>query len=139
MLAGDERLGDVFARAVMDHVRFSRWKSVRFWGALAAAICKVESDWNPRAVSPAGAVGLMQIHFPYWGPRLGLKSPEELMDPYLNLRLGMFILEEALRRRRNIRLALCDYLGAQRYSYAARVLEEAFRANLIFDGEKDLV
>jgi len=119
------RLRRPFCRAVRDHARISRWDE-DFWATLAAAVCETESSWKERAVSRSGAVGLMQIHYPYWGPRLGI-SPEELFDPYFNLRLGMLILEEALRRHRgNTCQALLDYLGARRYSYAAVVLERAF-------------
>jgi hypothetical protein len=35
---------------------------------LVASIMIVESGANPYAVSPAGAIGIMQIHLPTWGP-----------------------------------------------------------------------
>ena len=64
--------------------------------ALVFAICETESHFDPRAVSPVGAVGLMQI-MPSTGEwiasRLGIDYESDMLfDPLLNLRFGTFYL-----------------------------------------------
>ena len=62
--------------------------------ALIKAIIKVESDFDPRAVSRAGAKGLMQI-MPENYAALGLKDP---FDPYENIRAGTRYFRQLLDR-----------------------------------------
>lgn len=40
-------------------------------------------------------LGLFQVHYPTWGPRLGL-TPAQLLQPAVNLRAGCTILRDAL-------------------------------------------
>lgn len=54
--------------------------------ALVAAVVRVESAFNPRAVSRKGARGLMQL-MPATGKRFGLRT-HELFDPARNLDAG---------------------------------------------------
>ncbi|MBP1642123.1 MAG: soluble lytic murein transglycosylase-like protein [Acidobacteria bacterium] len=54
--------------------------------ALIAAVARVESAFDPRAVSSKGARGLMQL-MPATGRRFGLR-PHELFDPVKNLDAG---------------------------------------------------
>lgn len=62
-----------------------------------AAVIKEESDGDPRAVSYAGAVGLMGV-MPT-GPGLEWRPPsEELVNPATNLRWGVAILAEVIRQ-----------------------------------------
>ncbi len=67
---------------------------------LLYAVIRVESRFDPRAISPAGARGLMQI-MPRTGSwaasRLGMTLPDpalpdRLMDPETNIRIGAFYL-----------------------------------------------
>ena len=52
-----------------------------------AALMRQESRFNARAVSGAGAIGLMQV-MPATGRQLGKVTREQLMDPATNIRLG---------------------------------------------------
>ena len=64
---------------------------------LVAAVIRVESRFRADAVSPRGALGLMQV-MPETGrwiaAQLGLASftPEMLLDPFFNLRMGTWYL-----------------------------------------------
>lgn len=57
---------------------------------LVLAVIEVESDFDPWAVSRAGAQGLMQI-MPFWLKEIG-DDEDSLQDPRTNLRLGCTIL-----------------------------------------------
>ena len=61
---------------------------------LVLAVIQVESAFKPKAVSSAGAVGLMQI-MPFWIRELGLPA-DDLKDPHRNLRYGCTILAHYL-------------------------------------------
>jgi soluble lytic murein transglycosylase-like protein len=63
---------------------------------LFKALIKVESGWNPRALSHAGAMGLAQI-MPFNHRRCGLRSPRQLWDVVHNTRCGAQILAEELQ------------------------------------------
>ncbi len=55
---------------------------------LLKAIIQVESAFNTEAVSPKGALGLMQI-MPATGMRFGVSDPQrELLGPDVNIRVG---------------------------------------------------
>lgn len=63
--------------------------------ALLRAIARVESNFNPHAVSPVGAIGLMQIN-PTWLPALAKFGIHErdLYDPCTSAEVGAWILSE---------------------------------------------
>ena len=88
--------------------------------ALVAGLIRQESSWNPRAVSPAAARGLMQLlpsvgasiaatrRYPLWNPAL-------LFDPDVSLELGTAHLSASLRRGTAPVRALAAYnAGASR-------------------------
>jgi soluble lytic murein transglycosylase-like protein len=54
-------------------------------GLLLAAIVEVESDFSARAVSPQGAMGLMQV-IPDVAQDYGVEG--DLLDPYVNVEVG---------------------------------------------------
>ena len=62
--------------------------------ALLLAVMHVESHFNPDAVSPAGAVGLMQI-MPPTGARYGVRH--NLADPIKNIDVGARYLKDLLQ------------------------------------------
>jgi len=65
---------------------------------LVKAIIKQESDFDPSAVSKAGAIGLMQI-MPQNAERLGV-SAEELFNPRKNILAGVRLVAVLLRHYR---------------------------------------
>jgi len=73
---------------------------------LVEAVVRVESGGNPRAVSPKGALGLMQL-MPARAAQLGVRDP---FDPELNLDGGVRHLRDLLQRfGGDVRLALAAY------------------------------
>ena len=73
--------------------------------SLLAALVRVESAFNPRAVSHAGAQGLGQL-MPATARSLGVSDP---FDPLQNLDGAARYLSAQLRRFGNVRLALAAY------------------------------
>jgi soluble lytic murein transglycosylase-like protein len=72
---------------------------------LLTAILQVESDFNPFAVSPKGAMGVMQI-MPETGRELGLT---DFFDPEANIDAGTRYLASLLRMFSRTDLALAAY------------------------------
>jgi len=56
---------------------------------LVLAIIAVESQFDPKAVSPVGAVGLMQV-MPHWKKVLGING--DLADPEISIKYGLQVL-----------------------------------------------
>ena len=62
---------------------------------LVMAVIQRESAWKPRALSPVGAVGLMQV-MPYNAARVGL-TPKDLWIPRKNILAGTRLLAALLK------------------------------------------
>lgn len=94
------------------------------------AMIAIESRFNPFAESAMGAQGLMQVI-----PRFHLdKIPEgeddkALLDPVVNVKVGVHVLEEAIKRKGGLVKALQYYGGSAESGseYATRVLAEKAR------------
>ncbi|MFN7975744.1 MAG: lytic transglycosylase domain-containing protein [Acidobacteriota bacterium] len=84
--------------------------------ALIVALIAVESRFDPDAVSPRGAVGLMQL-MPGTGRALAqelgieLETPAALADPRVNVELGTYYLATLIRDRKTLPEALAAYNG----------------------------
>ncbi|SDX85165.1 soluble lytic murein transglycosylase [Aidingimonas halophila] len=77
---------------------------------LLMGIARRESSFNPKAVSPAGAQGLMQLMTgtaTHVSQRLGIDdpTPRQVLNPETNIRLGSAYISEMLKRYRGNRLA----------------------------------
>lgn len=79
---------------------------------IVAAIIEVESGWNPKAISNAGAIGLMQI-MPNLVEADGTARPtaEELVDPETNIYWGCRILGNLFSKFNSLDKALAGYYG----------------------------
>ena len=80
---------------------------------LVLAVMSVESSFNPKAQSHAGAQGLMQVltrvHVEKFLPFGGIPAA---FDPVANIRVGSAILKEYLQREGTVEGALKSYVGA---------------------------
>jgi soluble lytic murein transglycosylase-like protein len=78
---------------------------------LVVAVIEVESGFNPKAKSPKGAMGLMQL-MPETARRFGVKNP---WDPLQNLRGGMAYLRWLLDRfDGDLALVLASYNAGEK-------------------------
>lgn len=73
---------------------------------LVLAIITEESAFNPRAVSPVGAVGLMQV-MPHWKRVLAING--DLYDPDTNIKYGLQVLGFYLEMYGDLEMALTAY------------------------------
>lgn len=79
--------------------------------SLIRAIIHAESAYQPEALSPRGAQGLMQI-MPFWLDEIG-RADDNLFDINTNLRFGCTILNIYLKREKgDMRKALARYNGS---------------------------
>lgn len=96
---------------------------------LIEAVVWVESAGKPAAISPAGAIGLMQL-MPATAAELGVINEARLLDPEANLRLGCRYLRQQFEHfpeipqyYHRISCALASYNGGR--GYVNRALELA--------------
>jgi soluble lytic murein transglycosylase-like protein len=94
--------------------------------SILRALVRVESAYNPKAVSYVGARGVAQI-MPANARRCGLPDANKLWDPTYNLRCGAQILREELDQHGDLHKALTVYnCGKVKCSegqrYAAKVI-----------------
>jgi hypothetical protein len=128
--------------------KISRWSDLIFASAEARGldpnlVCSImfeESKGDPNIVSPAGAIGLLQVMpFP-WRP-----SAAALHDPAINLNSGTKTLSEIIRQAQGrLHIALMAYNSGWRQlnislarSFARKVLEQ-YASSILFDAGYDL-
>ena len=106
-LADDEL--DALAQTIVAEARRHELDS-----ALVMAVMHVESRFNSFAVSPVGALGIMQI-MPATGEELARKhgvrwmGQQTLFDPHVNVRLGVAYLKQLAVRYDSVQVALAAY------------------------------
>ncbi len=97
--------------------------------ALILAIMAIESSFNPFAQSAVGAQGLMQVMTRVHDDKFeAFGGNHAAFDPVANLRVGVQILKECIRRAGSVEGGLRFYVGAANLpddgGYAARVMAE---------------
>ena len=114
---------------ILDHVycEARRDPSLQLPPDLVLALIEVESRFDRWAVSPAGAVGLMQV-MPFWPRQLGVQN--QLVQIAPNIKMGCEILRYYLRaENHNWSRALARYNGSVgRNTYPALVMQRWQRA-----------
>ncbi len=104
-LAGAAQLSPVRHSAYDEVVRAAA-RRYEMDEALVRAVIHAESDYNPEAVSPRGASGLMQL-MPATASRYGVR---DIFDPTENIRAGVRYLHDLQQRfGDNLRLVLAAY------------------------------
>ena len=107
---------------------------------LILAIMAIESGFNPFAQSPVGAQGLLQVmtkvhsdKYENFGGKLAA------FDPVTNLRVGVKVLQECIKRAGSVEGGLKYYVGAANLAddggYAGKVLAEQARLLAIVGGK----
>jgi soluble lytic murein transglycosylase-like protein len=107
---------------------------------LILAVIGIESGFNPFAQSPVGAQGLMQVmthvhsdKFDRFGGKLAT------FDPVSNLRVGVKVLQECIKRAGSVEAGLRFYVGAANFEedggYVEKVLAEYERLKQIAAGQ----
>jgi transglycosylase-like protein with SLT domain len=81
---------------------------------LILAMIQVESEFSPKAVSPQGAIGLMQVmpetaEFVAGELRVSINGSESLYNPFINVRLGIYYLSFLINRFKSVEWALFAY------------------------------
>lgn len=84
--------GDIMRRGAISDIVRNYAARHRIPPALINAVIEVESSFNPRAVSPRGAMGLMQL-MPDVAASLGVEDP---FEPEENIRGGVALLRRLL-------------------------------------------
>jgi soluble lytic murein transglycosylase len=116
---------------------------------MVAGLIRQESMFNPNAVSPAGAIGLMQV-MPATGRQLAQRAgvsgfePGMLRQPELNVRLGTLFLADLLSRNGNRTEAFAAYNAGPGRMAQWRSLpeirdEEMFAERIPFTETRDYV
>ncbi len=132
------------AKAIADHVHEKRFRytseehRLNFFSVIMGII-RVESGFNPDAVSGKDARGLMQVHWPTW--KRYFSSQEDIHDIHRNLSVGTAILTGYMAASRNdLRAALHKYLGAKDDGYANKVIASAlsFKKSVLLQPIKDM-
>lgn len=106
---------------------------------LILAVMAVESRYNPVAESSMGAKGLMQVIPRYHEEKLLAHGGERaLLEPEVNIQVGVQILQEYMARAGAVETALQMYNGALHEPtarYAGKVLAERERLRQFISGE----
>lgn len=115
-------------------------KKVRIDPTLILAVMAIESRFNPFAASPVGAHGLMQVMTSVHGDKLrDFGGSLAVFDPVSNLRVGVQVLHDTIRKAGSVEGGLRLYVGAVNDSgddYVSKVLSEHDRLQRVAQGQR---
>ncbi len=108
---------------------------------LLLAVMAVESSFNPFAQSHVGAQGLMQVMTRVHHDKYAIFGGQNAaFDPVTNLRVGVQVLQDCIRRAGSVAGGLKYYVGAANFAddggYGAKVLAEAAYLRQVAAGRK---
>ena len=108
---------------------------------LILAVMAVESSFNPFAESAVGAQGLMQVMTKLHDDKYeAFGGSHAAFDPVTNLRVGVQVLKDCIRRSGSLEAGLRSYVGAgnsgEDGGYAAKVLAQQSILRLVASGGK---
>jgi len=108
---------------------------------LVLAVMAVESGFNPFAQSHVGAQGLMQVMTRVHHDKYEIFGGQNAaFDPVTNLRVGVQVLKDCIRRAGSLEGGLKYYVGAANMvddgGYAAKVLAEQGNLRQVAQGRK---
>lgn len=108
---------------------------------LLLAVMAVESSFNPFAQSHVGAQGLMQVMTRVHHDKYAIFGGQNAaFDPLTNLRVGVQVLQDCIRRAGSVAGGLKHYVGAANLAddggYGAKVLAEAAYLRQVAAGQK---
>ncbi len=79
--------------------------------SLGLAVAKMESNYNHKAVSPKGAIGVMQI-MPLTAKKIYGIERYKLFNPVVNIKVGLHFLDHLIQKYRGrVDIALSHYNG----------------------------
>lgn len=119
---------------------YSVGNTARLDPTLILAVMAIESRFNPYAASPVGAQGLMQVltrvHTDKYSDFGGNMAA---FDPVSNLRVGAWVLRDAIKQAGSVEGGLKLYVGAvttDGQDYVNKVLSEHDRLRLVAQGQR---
>ena len=94
---------------------------------LLHAIATVESNFNTKAVSKKGAIGINQIRYSVWSKELKknkiISNRKDLFNPQINMRASHYILVKYGLYKLPLKDVLYRYSGRDK-NYAMKVMKE---------------
>ena len=79
--------------------------------SLGLAVAKIESNYNYRAISSKGAIGVMQI-MPLTAKKIYGIERHKLFNPVINIKIGLHFLDSLIKRYKGrVDIALSHYNG----------------------------
>jgi len=129
-----EAVGTLVAEA------FALGSKIKLDPTLILAVMAIESRFNPFAQSPVGAQGLMQVLTRVHSDKYeDFGGKQAALDPLINLRVGVQVLQDCIRNAGSIEGGLRRYVGAVETDgsdYVAKVMAEQQRLRSVARGVK---